>query len=48
MIGSSNIYRAAKTIAVSIILDTPPPLSVIKFSIKVAYAYYSDTTPFKA
>ena len=48
-IGTGNAYRAAKAVAAPI--TTPgmaQPLSVTKFHVRVAHAYYSESTPPKA
>lgn len=43
-IGSGNAYRGIKASAALTTPGTPPPLSVTKFYVRVAHAYYSDTT----
>jgi len=47
-IDTGNAYRAAKAAAVSPILPTPgtpQPLSMTRFHVRVAHAYYSESTP---
>jgi hypothetical protein len=44
-IGSGNTYRAAKAAAAPTTPGTPLLLNVTKFHVRVAHAYYSDTTP---
>jgi hypothetical protein len=50
MIGVGNAYHIPKeTVALSVTtLGNPQPLSVTKFHVKVAHAYYSEPTPLKA
>ena len=50
-IDTGNAYRAAKAAAVSPILPTPgtpQPLSMTRFHVRVAHAYYSESTLSKA
>ena len=49
-IGTGNAYRAAKAAVVPHIPTpaTPQPLSVTRFHVTVAHAYYSESTPPKA
>jgi hypothetical protein len=42
---NGNTYRAAKAAAVPTTPGTRPPLSVTRVYVRVAHAYYSDTTP---
>ena len=47
-IGSGNAHRAAKIAATPLSPSTPQSLSVTKFHVRVAHAYYSASTPPKA